>query len=333
MAVIEEFTRVLSEIYRPRIYDVSVIMTSKEAGELGDRIALWIENSNYSVLFSRDHPKYIEVSVNVVDPWYASDVDIYDLFAKHNAYAKILVVLAEFNRREEAPVLYKILQEYRKRMPNGKVLVILLVPGPGTPMEIRALTYSWITRISNENLVDAIIVVNPRRLADFVGLGLDGEYVYRYSGLGEVIGAIVSGKALFFEEASRWSDSKIWIIASLLGASIPLYNGLEEMLKALELGSLMSPWTWDGDSVVLVVRSEPRVELRYDDLKLIFSEWASKRFKNLVSMTIDYAKASRGSVKRITMVLLERLQPELVDKVLGYLKKAYLEYRRSLLEE
>ena len=333
MESITEFIKVLGDSFKPRVRDLSIIVVSKEASELCERVNRWGFDQDYAVLFVRDHSKYVGVDVKLVDPWYASSVEYYELFKKHIPYSKVLVVVAEFNRREEAPILYRILREYRKRVSDGRVLVLLITPGPGSPIEIKALTYSWITRVSNENLVDAIVAVSPRRIAEFVGLGLDGEYVYRYSGLGELVASIVSGKALFLQEALRWRDSRIWVMAGLTGASIPLYNGVEGLLKALELGTLMTPWTWDGDAVMLVVRAEPRVNLRYDDLKLAFNEWVYGKFKNLVSMSIDYSNSRFGSVRRVNLVLLERLRPELVDKVLGHLKKAYVEYRRSLLLE
>ncbi len=332
MGEIESFVKAL-ESYKPRIRDLAVIVVSKEAAEICDRINKWGFDLDYAVLFVKDHSKYVEVNIKLVDPWYASSVEYYELFRKHVIYSSILIVVAEFNRREEAPVLYKIIQEYRKRVSNGKVLAVVLVPGPGAPIEVKALTYSWIIRVSNENLVDAIITISPRRLAEFIGLSLDGEYVYRYSGLGELLASIVSGKALFLQESPRWKDSKIWILAGLTGASIPLYNGLKGLFQALELGTLMSPWTWEGDAIVLVARAEPRATLRYDDLKLALNEWINDKFRKLMSMNIDYSNTRIGSVRRINLALLERLPPTLVDKVLGYLKKAYNEYRRSLLLE
>ncbi len=322
--VIDEYVKFIEENFKPRRYRVSVVVVSKEAVEACNRLSAWVDEYEYSVLFVEGHDKSIHVSVDYREPWYHSVVDVSELFREHRLYADILVLIAEFNRREEVPVFYHIAREYKRKYPWGKTLLFAITPSPGAAIEYKALAYSLIRESSIKDLVDAIIVIDPRRLAELHGLSLSGLLVYRFGGLGEIIGAMVSGN-VFLKELDRWKDKRVWEIASLLGASIAIYGSLTNLFKALEFGLLTIPWSWKSDVLALIIRAEPKVNIRMDDLRLSFNEWASEKFEKIVSVIIDYNKA-KGGVRRTTIILLGRLSGDAEKEVLGSLENAFKEY-------
>ncbi len=324
LTVIDEYVKFIEENFKPRKYRVAVVVASKEAVDACNRLSAWVGEYEYSVLFVEGHEKNIHVSVDYREPWYHSIVDVSELFREHRLYADVLVLVAEFNRREEVPVFYHIASEYKKRYPWGKVLLFAIVPSPGAAIEYKALAYSLMRELHLKDKADAIIVVDPRRLAELNGLSLNGVLVYRFSGLGEIIGAIASGD-VFLKEIERWKDKRIWEIASLLGVSMAIYGSLDNLFKTLEFGLLTTPWSWKSDVLALILRAESRVNIRMDDLRLSFNEWASKKFEKLVSVIVDYGKA-KGGVRRVTIVLLGRLSSEAEKEVLGVLEKAFREY-------
>ena len=324
LTIIDEYIRFLEENFRPRRYRVSAVVASKEAVDACNRLSAWVSEYECSVLFVEGLDKSISVSVDYREPWYRSVVDVSELFREHRLYADVLVLVAEFNRREEVPVFYQIAREYKRKYPWGRVILFAVTPSPGAAIEYKALAYSLIRESSLKNVVDAIIVLDPRRLAELNGLSLNGTLVYRFGGLGEIIGAIVSGD-VFLRELERWKDKRVWEIASLLGVSIAIYGSLANLFRTLEFGLLTTPWSWRSDVLALILRAEPKVNIRMDDLRLSFSEWASKKFEKLVSVIIDYGKAG-GGVRRVTVILLGRLSSEAESEVLGSLEKAFKEY-------
>ncbi len=324
LTVIDEYLKFIEENFRPRKYRVSVVVASKEAVDACNRLSAWVNEYEYSVLFVQGLDKSIHVSVDYREPWYHSVVDVSELFREHRLYADVLVLVAEFNRREEVPVFYQIASEYKRKYPWGKTILFAITPSPGAAIEYKALAYSLIHESALKNVVDAIIVLDPRRLAELNGLSLSGSLVYRFEGLGEIIGAIVSGD-VFLGELERWKDKRVWEIAGLLGVSMAIYGSLTNLFKTLEFGLLTTPWSWKSDVLALVLRAEPKVNIRMDDLRLSFNEWASEKFEKLVSIIIDYGKA-KGGVRRVTVVLLGRLSSEAEKEVLGSLEKAFKEY-------
>ena len=324
LTIIDEYVKFIEENFKPRKYRVAVVVASKEAIDACNRLPAWIEEYEYSVLFIEGHEKSVYVNIDYREPWYHSIVDVSELFKEHRLYADVLVLVAEFNRREEVPVFYHIASEYKKRYPWGKVLLFAIVPSPGAAIEYKALAYSLIRELQLRDKVDAIIVVDPRRLAELNGLSLNGMLVYRFSGLGEIIGAITLGE-IFLKEIERWKDRRIWEIASLLGVSMAIYGSLDNLFKTLEFGLLTTPWSWKTDVLALILRAESKVNIRMDDLRLSFNEWASRKFEKLISVIVDYGKA-KGGVRRVTIVLLGRLSSEAEKEVLGALEKAFKEY-------
>lgn len=324
ISIIDEYLEFVKENFRPYKYRVSVVVASKEATDICSRLPAWVNKYKCSVLFVQEHEENIRVNIDYREPWYHSIVDVSEFFREHRLYSDILVLVAEFNRREEVPVLYHVAGEYRRRYPWGKIILFMITPGPDAAIEYKALAYSLIREVSLKDIVDAIIVIDPRRLSELKGLSLSGDFVYRFSGLGEIIGALVS-QDLFLRELERWKDKRVWEIACLLGASIAIYGSLANLFKTLELGLLSAPWSWKSDVLILVLRAEPRVNIRMDDLRLSFNEWASKNFKKLISAMIDYSKVE-GGVRRMTLVLLGRLGNDAEREVLGPLEKAFKEY-------
>ncbi len=324
LTVIDEYLDFIEKNLRPCKYRTSLIVVSKEAVDICKRLSTWVNNYEYSVLFVQGLDKSIHVHVDYREPWYHSTVDVSELFREHRLYADILVLIAEFNRREEVPVFYQIASEYKRKYPWGKVLLFAITPSQDTAIENKAIAYSLIQEFSLKDIADAIIIINPHKLAKLSGLSLNGNLIYRFEGLGEIIGAIISGET-FLKELKRWRDKRIWEIASLLGASMAIYGSLTNLFKALEFGILTVPWSWKSDVLTLIFRAEPKVNVRMDDLRLTFNEWASKKFEKLVSVIIDYSKV-KGGVRRVTIVLLGRLSGEAEKEVLGFLEKAFKEY-------
>lgn len=164
------------------------------------------------------------------------------MLAEHGICCKILVVIVEFKRVEEAPISYHILKEYRKRVRDGKALVIFLLPDPNVSVRVGSISYSWLTRVVHKDLLDAIIIVSRDKLTRLRGLSIDGDIIGGINVLGEVVATIVSNNSPFLDIASRLKDSKIWVAACPLGTNLSLYDGLTSMFKVLELGGLIDPW-------------------------------------------------------------------------------------------
>ena len=270
--------------------------------------------------------KRISVSVRTVDPWYASHVDLHNVLAEHGIYCKVLVIVVEFKRVEEAPISYHILKEYRKRIRDGKALVIFLLPSPSISVNVGSIFYSWLTRVVHEDLVDAIIIVGHDKLTRLRGLSINGDIIGGFDVLGELVATIVSNNSPFLNIASRLKDSKIWIAACLLGTNPSLYDDLASMFKALELGGLIDPWIWEPSDLVLVMRTEPRLKLKYEDIISAFNDWIKAKLKKPVNIMFDFSKTPIGSTGRVNMVLLERIQEKEIDELIKRSEAAYKEH-------